>query len=164
MVESKPSCPHEGNELKIPTDRNKGKPSKPKKYRGKKQPKNKPILEPKNWNLLPGPVYWLGRLHFWPWTNSICKIIQNNEGTGSIPWNNVQWQLSASHHDWNCGQLPWPRYAYHHWVWPRAPINRWRDELPWEKEYRWFHPPKVKEEGCLQIRHAQYLQSDCGVN
>ena len=47
MVESKPSCPHEGNELKIPTDGNKGKPSKPKKYIGKKQPKNKPILEPK---------------------------------------------------------------------------------------------------------------------
>ena len=46
MVESKPSCPPEGNDSKIPTDRNKGQASKPKKYRDK-NPRNKPILEPK---------------------------------------------------------------------------------------------------------------------
>ena len=45
MVESKPSHPPEGNELKILTDRNKGKYSKPKKFRGKK-PQNKPSPEP----------------------------------------------------------------------------------------------------------------------
>ena len=47
MVKSKPSRPPEGNELKIPTDGNKGQVYKPKKYRGKKQPKNKSSLEPK---------------------------------------------------------------------------------------------------------------------
>ena len=47
MVKSKPSCPPEGNVLKIPTDRNKEKSSKSKKCRGKKQPRNKSILEPK---------------------------------------------------------------------------------------------------------------------
>ena len=36
MVESKPSSPPEGNELNTPTDGNKGKPPKPKKYRYKK--------------------------------------------------------------------------------------------------------------------------------
>ena len=46
MVESKPSRPPEGNELKIPSDGNKGQVSKPKKYRGKKQPRNKSSLEP----------------------------------------------------------------------------------------------------------------------
>ena len=46
MVESKPSRPTEGNELKIPTDGNKGQVSNPKKYRGKKQPQNKPSLDP----------------------------------------------------------------------------------------------------------------------
>ena len=45
MVKSKPSHPPEGNELKIPTDGNKGQTSKPKKYRGKK-PRNKPSMEP----------------------------------------------------------------------------------------------------------------------
>ena len=47
MVKSKPSHPPEGNELKIPTYRNKGQKSNPKKYIGKK-PRNKPILEPKS--------------------------------------------------------------------------------------------------------------------
>ena len=47
MVESKPSCPPECYELKILTDRNKVQSFKPKKYRGKKQPQNKPSLEPK---------------------------------------------------------------------------------------------------------------------
>ena len=47
MVKSKPYHPPEGNELNIPTDRNKGQVSKPKKYRGKKQPRNKSSLEPK---------------------------------------------------------------------------------------------------------------------
>ena len=47
MVKSKPSYPPEGNEFKIPLDGNKGQVSKPKKYRGKKQPQNKPSLEPK---------------------------------------------------------------------------------------------------------------------
>ena len=46
MVESKPFRSPEGNELKIPTDRNKVQVSKPKKYRGKKQPRNKSSLEP----------------------------------------------------------------------------------------------------------------------
>ena len=46
MVESKPSHPLEGNEFKIPTDGNKVQASKPKKYRGKKQPQNKPSMEP----------------------------------------------------------------------------------------------------------------------
>ena len=46
MVESKPSRPPEGNGLKIPTDGNKGQVSKPNKYRGKKQPRNKSSLEP----------------------------------------------------------------------------------------------------------------------
>ena len=45
MVKSKPYLPHEGNELKIPTDGNKGQASNPKKYRGKK-PRNKPSPEP----------------------------------------------------------------------------------------------------------------------
>ena len=47
MVKSKTSRPHEGNELKISTDGNKGQVSNPKKYRGKKQPRNKSSLEPK---------------------------------------------------------------------------------------------------------------------
>ena len=46
MVESKSYRPPEGNELKIPTDGNKEQVSKPKKYRGKKQPQNKSSLEP----------------------------------------------------------------------------------------------------------------------
>ena len=46
MVKSKPYHPTEGNEWKIPTDRNKGQVSKPNKYRGKKQPRNKSSLEP----------------------------------------------------------------------------------------------------------------------
>ena len=46
MVESKPSRPPEGNELKIPADGNKVQASKPNKYRGKK-PWNKPSLGPK---------------------------------------------------------------------------------------------------------------------
>ena len=46
MVESKPSRPPEGNELKIPTDGNKGQVSKPNKYRGKKRLQNKSSLEP----------------------------------------------------------------------------------------------------------------------
>ena len=45
-MESKPSRPPEGNELKIPTDGNKGQVSKPKKYRGNKQLRNKSSLEP----------------------------------------------------------------------------------------------------------------------
>ena len=44
MVELKPSRPPEGNELKNPTERNKGKAFKPKKYRGKNH-QNKPIPE-----------------------------------------------------------------------------------------------------------------------
>ena len=47
MVKSKPSHPHEGNELKIPTDGNKVQVSKPKKYRGKKHPRNKSSQETK---------------------------------------------------------------------------------------------------------------------
>ena len=46
MVESKPSCPPEGNELKIPTYGNKGQASRPKNYKGK-EPQNKPSPEPK---------------------------------------------------------------------------------------------------------------------
>ena len=46
MVKSKPSRPSEGNELKIPIDGNKGQASNPKKYRGKKQPRNKSSLDP----------------------------------------------------------------------------------------------------------------------
>ena len=46
MVELKPSRPPEGNELKIPTDGNKGQVSNPKKYRGKKQPRNKLSPDP----------------------------------------------------------------------------------------------------------------------
>ena len=46
-VESKSSRPPEGNELKVRTYGNKGKVSNPKKYRGKKQPRNKSSLEPK---------------------------------------------------------------------------------------------------------------------
>ena len=45
MVKSKPSCPPEGNELNIPTDRNKVQAYKPKNCRGKK-PQNKPSPEP----------------------------------------------------------------------------------------------------------------------
>ena len=46
MVRSKPSRPPEGNELKIPSDSNKGQASKPNKYMSKK-PWNKPSLDPK---------------------------------------------------------------------------------------------------------------------
>ena len=45
MVESKPYHPLESNESNIPTDRNKGKSSNTKNYRGKK-PRNKPSPEP----------------------------------------------------------------------------------------------------------------------
>ena len=48
MVESKPFRPPECNELKIPTDGNKGQASKSMKYRGKKQTRNKSSLEPEN--------------------------------------------------------------------------------------------------------------------
>ena len=48
MVKSKPSRPPEGNESKILTDGSKGQSFKPKKYRGKKQPRNKSSLEPEN--------------------------------------------------------------------------------------------------------------------
>ena len=47
MVKSKPSLPPEGNELKILTDGENRKVSKPNKYRGKKQPRNKSSLDPK---------------------------------------------------------------------------------------------------------------------
>ena len=46
MVESKPYHPLKGNAMKILTDGNKGQVSKPNKYRGKKQPRNKSSLEP----------------------------------------------------------------------------------------------------------------------
>ena len=46
MVELKPSRPNDGNESNIPTGGNKVQSSKPKKYRGKKQPRNKSSLEP----------------------------------------------------------------------------------------------------------------------
>ena len=46
MVKLKPSRPPEGNEFIIPTDGNKGRVSKPKKYRDKKQPRNKSSLDP----------------------------------------------------------------------------------------------------------------------
>ena len=46
MVKSRLFRPPEGNELKIPTDGNKGQVSKPKKYRGKKKPRNKSSLDP----------------------------------------------------------------------------------------------------------------------
>ena len=45
MVKLKPSCPPEGNKLKIPTDWNKGQASNPKKYKGKKT-QNKPSVDP----------------------------------------------------------------------------------------------------------------------
>ena len=45
MVKSKPFPPPEGNGLNILTDRNKGQVSKLKKYRVKKQPRNKSSLE-----------------------------------------------------------------------------------------------------------------------
>ena len=45
MVESKPSRPPEGNELKIPTDGKKGQAYKPNNYRGKK-PQKKPSPDP----------------------------------------------------------------------------------------------------------------------
>ena len=47
VIESKPSLPPEGNESKIPTDRNKGRSSKHNKYRYKKT-RNKAIPEPKS--------------------------------------------------------------------------------------------------------------------
>ena len=47
MVESKPSHPPEGNELKTLTDGNKGQASKTKDYRGKKKPRYKSILDTK---------------------------------------------------------------------------------------------------------------------
>ena len=46
MVGLNPSRSTEGNELKISTDGEKGQVSKPKKYRGKKQLRNKSSLEP----------------------------------------------------------------------------------------------------------------------
>ena len=46
MVELKPSCTPEGNKLKIMTEGNKGQAFNTKKYRGKKQPRNKSSLEP----------------------------------------------------------------------------------------------------------------------
>ena len=46
MVESKPSHPPEDYELNIPTEGNKGQAYNPNKYIGKKQPQNKPTLEP----------------------------------------------------------------------------------------------------------------------
>ena len=45
----------------------------------------------------------------------------------------------------------------------QAPKNRWRDDLP-KKEYRWGHLSKSEEVGCLRIRHAQDIQSNCGPN
>ena len=60
MVESKPSRPPEGNESKILTDGNKVKVSKPKKYRGKKQPRNKSSLDPKTETDLQGRFTDLG--------------------------------------------------------------------------------------------------------
>ena len=45
MAESNASRPPEGNELKVLTEGNKGQVSKPKKYRGKKQPWNKSSLD-----------------------------------------------------------------------------------------------------------------------
>ena len=47
MVKWKPFRPPEGNELKIPTDGNKGKAFNPKNYRGKK-PQNKPSPKPES--------------------------------------------------------------------------------------------------------------------
>ena len=49
MVRSKPSCPLEVNESKIPIDVNKLQASNTKNYRGKK-PRNKPSPEPKTKN------------------------------------------------------------------------------------------------------------------
>ena len=64
MVESKPSLPPEGNELKIHTDGNKVQAFIPKKYRGKKQPRNKPILEPETKTNFQGWCTDLGGYNF----------------------------------------------------------------------------------------------------
>ena len=140
MVQSKAPRPHEGNELKIPTERNKGKVSKPNKYRYNK-PWNKPIPESRTktdfqgrCTDLEGYTFDLGPIAF--------EFFQKNEVTGVIPWNNIQWQMSASHHNWNYGHLPRPRDAYHHWFGHQAPQNRRRDDLHRKKEYWWGHLPK----------------------
>ena len=39
----------------------------------------------------------------------MLKFCQNNEGTVALPWNKIQWQLTASHHDWNCVHIPQTR-------------------------------------------------------
>ena len=70
MVESKPSCPPEGNELKIPTDGNKGQVSKPKKYRGKKQPQKNQA-----WSLKPRLTYRAGVL---TWKATLLTLYQNH--------------------------------------------------------------------------------------
>ena len=82
MVESKPSRPLEGNELKIPTDGNKGKVYKPNKYRGKKQPQNKSSLEPETGPgrrsrfLAPGLIYFEVVSYlctYWAWRLVPCS-------------------------------------------------------------------------------------------
>ena len=88
MVKSKTPRPPEGNELKIPTDRNKGQVYKPKKYIGKK-PQNKPSPDPKTKTDFQGrctdleaTLLTLDQEHL--------ENFQKNEGTGAIPWNNIQ--------------------------------------------------------------------------
>ena len=60
-------------------------------------------------------------------------FFQNNEGTGSLPWINIKWQPPPSHHDWNCGHLPWPIDAFHHWSRHQEPKNILRDDLTFKR-------------------------------
>ena len=77
MVKSKTPRPPEGNELKIPTDRNKGQVYKPKKYRGKK-PQNKPSPDPKTKTDFQGHCTDLEGYNLYLGPRASEKILQNN--------------------------------------------------------------------------------------
>ena len=73
MAKSKPYRSPEGNELKIPNDRNKGQAPNTKKYRSKKKPRNKSSLDPETetdfctswyWGLVPCSCHLGSSIHY----------------------------------------------------------------------------------------------------
>ena len=89
MVELKLSRPPQGNDSNIPTDRNRGQASKPKKHRGKKS-QNKTKPEPETETDFQGLCTDLEGFTFELGPSAAAKSFQNNERTGEITWSNIE--------------------------------------------------------------------------
>ena len=164
MVKTKPPCSPEGNKSKNSTEKHKGQAPKTKRYQGNNNWTNTqgPELESKT-NL----KVWCSNLgaYLWSWYEIPRQVFQENEGSGTVYWGNIKWQLSNIHNDQYTGNIPWHRDAYNHpWHVLRASQYGRINEIPKKEEYWWGYPSENKEEGFLWNWHAQDLQYDCGLD